>query len=410
MRRLIAVLVLMMTVAALAPGFGAFGSVAEAQQRPRTLLDLFRGNEPAQQQPQARQKPRNAAPSRSTRRTTAPRSSAPAASSAPAELVAGAGEDGAPVDKSETALKVLVVGDFIAGGMADGLEKAFEDVENVVIVERTNGSSGFVRDDFYDWTGEIKPIIEEVNPAVVVMLIGSNDRQAMRVDGRTEKVRTEAWDAEYVSRVHEFAKAVRETNTQLVWVGGPPFRFKSMSADILAFNEFYRQAAEQYGGHFVDIWDGFVDEDGNFVVQGSDINGRTVQLRNSDGINFTKDGRRKIAFYAERQIRQLLGDDAAPQLTSLAPESFSIMRLPPLQSETELVRFNPIRFDDPELDGGSALLGDINTPAPEAPNVLQAKSLRSRLVEDGVPPPSKPGRANAFDWDDGETGATGLAE
>lgn len=292
-----------------------------------------------------------------------------------------------------------MVGDFIAGGMADGLENAFSDVQNVKVVDKTNGSSGFVRDDFYDWPGEIKSIIAEVDPSIVVMLIGSNDRQAMRVDGRTEKVRSAAWEKEYVSRVNAFADAVKETGTALVWAGSPPFRFKSMSADILAFNEFYRAAAERVGGYFVDIWDGFVDADGNFIAKGSDVNGQTVQLRSSDGINFTRDGKRKLAFYVERQIRQLLGDAAAPQITSLAPDSFSTMRLPPLQSESEPVHLNPMKITDPELDGGAALLGDITAPVPEAPDdTLQGKSVRRRLVENGIPPPEQPGRANDFDW------------
>lgn len=371
-----------------ATGIGEFA--AQAQQKPRTLLDLLRGDDaPAQEaQPQ-----RSTTPRRTIRRSTTSSGSRRSTQQA----AAPAASEG-PVEKLETAQKILVVGDFIAGGLAEGLEKAFTDYANVEIVERTNGSSGFVRDDFYDWPGTIKPIIEEVNPTLVVVLIGSNDRQAMQVDGRAEQVRSDAWDREYLSRVNAFADAVRETNTPLIWVGGPPFRFKSMSADILVFNEFYRQAAERVGGHFVDVWDGFVDEEGNFIVNGSDINGQTVQLRNSDGINFTRDGRRKLAFYVERQIRQLLGDEASPLVTSLAPESYSVMRLPPLQSETDLVRFNPIRFSDPELDGGNALLGDINAPEPESPNVLQAKSLRNRLVEDGVPPPSKPGRADDFRW------------
>lgn len=303
------------------------------------------------------------------------------------------------VEKAENAQRILVVGDFIADGMSQGLVDAFADVANVVVQVKTNGSSGLVRDDFYNWPEAIVPMIEEVKPIFVVAMLGSNDRQAMRVEGRTEQVRSEAWQAEYISRVERFAQAVRDTNTRLIWVGSPPFKFRSMSADILAFNEFYKNAVESTDGYFVDIWDGFVDEQGNFITTGADINGQQVRLRSSDGINFTAAGKRKLAFYVERQLQQLLGDAASPLLTSLGNENAPLLQLPPLQTEAELERTNPISIEDPDLDGGNILLGDVTQQVSKpVENPLQAKSVRQRLIEEGLPPPSHPDRADNFIW------------
>ena len=392
------------------PGDGAVAGAAQAQEtgKPKSLIELLRGDRnpspsvtvirpPAERTSRVG---RSRAAPRAGARVRAPQPAAPAAAAPAVEAPA------APVEKLENARTILVVGDFIADGMAQGLSDAFSDVASVSVVSRANGSSGLVRDDFYNWPASIGGIIEETSPSIVVVLIGSNDRQAMKAGGRSVKVRTDPWNAEYVSRVEGFAKAIAATNTPLVWVGGPPFRFKGMSTDILAFNEIYRSATESVGGTFVDIWDGFVDANGAFSVRGSDINGRDTRLRASDGINFSKAGKRKLAFYAERQIRQMMGDVTSPQLT-LAPESFSTMRLPQFQSETEVVRFNPIRLDDPELDGGAALLGDVTEPEPEIfKNPLAAKSALNRLVEDGIPPPVQPGRANDFSWSQDDTAAT----
>jgi hypothetical protein len=392
------------TILVAIPSIGGTGQAHAQQREPRTLLELLRGDQGSK--PQIQEVPRQRSTNRVIRTRRAPstssrtivRRSKPAASTAAAPA-----PDSGPVEKLENARTILVVGDFIADGMAQGLKDAFADVAGIEVVSRANGSSGFVRDDFYDWPASIGPILEETKPVLVVVMIGSNDRQVMRVDGSTAKVRTDAWNREYVARITRFIEPIRASGARLIWVGGPPFRFKSMSADILAFNEFFRTATEAADGTFVDIWDGFVDADGAFILRGSDINGQDVRLRASDGINFTKEGKRKLAFYAERQIRQMLGDAASPLLTTLAPESFSTMRLPPLQPEAELVRFNPIRVDDPELDGGAALLGDITAPVPDAPNnPLQARSMRNRLVHDGVPPPAQTGRANDFSWPETE--------
>lgn len=294
----------------------------------------------------------------------------------------------------------MVVGDFVAEGTAEGLEEAFADVENVVIRSKTNGSSGLVRDDYYDWASEIGPILEAEKPALVVIQLGSNDRQVMRVDGSTQDVRSEPWTEEYKQRIDELLDAVSSASVSVVWVGTPPFRFKSMSADMLAFNGLYQTAVEARRGYFVDIWDGFVDEEGRFIQSGPDIKGQTVRLRNSDGINFTRAGKRKSAFYVERQLKLILGDDVAPLLTSLAPEGLPMLKLPPLQTESELIRTNPISMTDPDLDGGGALLGDMTdaiagTEVANA-NPLVARSVRQRLIEDGSAPPTQPGRAGNF--------------
>ncbi|MEM8540908.1 MAG: DUF459 domain-containing protein [Pseudomonadota bacterium] len=308
-------------------------------------------------------------------------------------------QNNAIVEKAENAQRILVVGDFIADGMSQGLTDAFSEVANIVVDVKTNGSSGLVRDDFYNWPQEVVPMIEALQPAFVVAMLGSNDRQAMRVNGRTVEVRSEAWQTEYISRVESFAKAVRGTNTRLIWVGSPPFRFSSMSADILAFNQYYKAAVESTDGYFVDIWDGFVDAEGNFITSGADINGQQVRLRSSDGINFTKAGKRKLAFYVEQQLKQLLGDAASPLLTSLGDDNVPLLQLPPLQTEAELERTNPISIQDPDLDGGNVLLGDVTQQASApASNPLQAKSVRQRLVEEGLPPPSQPDRADNFTW------------
>ena len=319
--------------------------------------------------------------------------------SSTARKSAPAAQNNEIVQKAENAQRILVVGDFIADGMSQGLTDAFAPVANIVVDVKTSGSSGLVRDDFYNWPQEVVPMIEKLKPTFVVAMLGSNDRQAMRVNGQTEQVRSEAWQTEYITRVETFAKAVRDTNTRLIWVGSPPFRFQSMSADILAFNQFYKAAVESTDGYFVDIWDGFVDEEGNFITSGADINGQQVRLRSSDGINFTTAGKRKLAFYVERQLKQLLGDAASPLLTSLGDDNVPMLQLPPLQTEAELESTNPISVEDPDLDGGNILLGDVTQQVSlPANNPLQAKSVRQRLVEEGLPPPSHPDRADNFVW------------
>jgi hypothetical protein len=171
----------------------------------------------------------------------------------------------------------------------------------------------------------------------------------------------------------------------------PSFKVSSMSADMLAFNDIYRSAAEEVGGEFIDIWDGFIDENGAFAVVGPDMNGQRVRLRGSDGINLTSAGKRKVAFYVERPLNKLLGNAAAPGLASLGPQTGPAIGLG-LLDPSEIDRTPPISLNDPALDGSGALFGGEQAGA-------KGKKLDipvEKLVRDGIVAPGRPGRADNF--------------
>ncbi|WP_235679073.1 DUF459 domain-containing protein [Aquibium microcysteis] len=356
------------------------GTPAYAQERPRTLFELlFRRDEPLFRRGERR---REAEPQRSQPRNVK-RVPRPDRATAPVQSAAVA------TGKQEDARVLLVVGDFLAAGLAEGLVTVYAEDPTVRVVDRSNGSSGFVRDDFYDWPARIGPIIEEEKPAAVVVMVGSNDRQAIRVAGSSEDVRTARWEAEYTTRASNFLAQITGRNVPVVWVGLPPFRFPKMSSDMIAFNDIQRGVTEAAGGVFVDIWDGFVDEAGSFVTNGPDINGQPVRLRAGDGINFTEAGKRKIAFYAEKPLARLLQTGPA----ALAPDAgIGEMFGPPIPGEAPIIQQTPpVSLLDPALDGGDELMG--RTVETRRTTVLTAAQ---KLVIQGLAPDPRPGRVDDF--------------
>ncbi len=357
---------------------------AGAQER-RSILDMLFGfgrrrqppvyedvpiYEPRQRQPQQqRQKPKKA------------RQKAKPAPVEPAPVV---------VEKLPDAKKVLVVGDFVAGSLGDGLKTAFETTPGIIIETRANGSSGLVRDDYFNWPENLPAYVAEVKPSVVIVSLGANERQQMSIDGEKEKFRTDRWLAEYTRRTGAFAALARSEKIPLLWVGMPPFQSTSMTADMVTLNGIFRNETEKVGGTFVDIWDGFVDEDGKFVMTGSDINGQQVRLRGSDGINMTKAGKRKLAFYVEKDIRKLLGDAAASTQDVPGAGGLKDLVVAAPTANEDIIQTQPISLDDPELDGASVLLGG------NAALTSNGKSPRDRLVEKGEIAEAPAGRVDDF--------------
>jgi len=361
---------------------GCLSDMAEAQERPRrNLFDMLFGtrepdypDQPVEQPPPRRKiQPR--------KRPTPP----------PRQPVAQP-ETPPPAEKLPDAKTILVVGDFLASGLATGLSDAFSTSPGVVVQGRGNVASGLVRQDYYNWPQQLPGMIDQLKPAMVVVMLGANDRQQMIGDGLNEKYGTDPWFLAYEERVQQFAKLVTSRHIPLLWVGLPSFGSDQLTASAVKLNQIFQSQTTSVGGEFIDIWDGFADQSGQFIVTGSDINGQQVRLRTADGVNLTAAGKRKLAFYLEKSARRILGDQASPDITRLDtnnPLPAQQANLPGAESE-KITRTQPISLSDPDLDGGSQLLGGAPAPAATAP------SPRDLLVEKGLMDPAPAGRVDDY--------------
>lgn len=388
-----------------------------AQQRPRSVIEMLFGSGIQDAQPQQRTvtprkvRPKKVRKTQQTRSQSASRarSSAAAASrggtrdtGTTAAKADNAGGD-APAVKADSAEKILVVGDFMADSLADGLSDLYADNGDVVVKSRINGSSGLVRQDFYDWTSALGPILEEEKPAVLAMMIGSNDRQSINDGSSTYALRSDPWTAEYDRRVAAIAKVAKDHGVPLVWVGMPSFKFSRMNEDMVFLNDLFRKDMTAANGQFVDVWDGFVDTDDDFTFSGPGVSGQDVRLRNADGITMTSDGADKLAFFAEKAIGRLLktpGKDADAALASTSgSSSLPGAQLPPLGSAASAKVAAPVGLADPSLDGGDTLLGGASVAG-----LALEPTPREKLVRDGESTGGVGGRADNFAWND-KTGA-----
>ncbi len=112
----------------------------------------------------------------------------------------------------------------------------------------------------------------------------------------------------------------------MVWVGEPPMKSETLSADITSLNEIFRDRVQRAGGVYVDIWPAFVGEDNRYAANGPDLEGQQARLRTSDGVHFTQAGARKAAHFADVEIKRLIeATTGAPSLpdavTPLGPEA-----------------------------------------------------------------------------------------
>ena len=226
---------------------------------------------------------------------------APAPDGAP-ELVKG----GAKQKRTGRRIRVYVFGDSLGDGMAYGLRTAFAGHNGVKIVRRSRASTGFVRQDFYNWNAALKDILGKEEMDIAVVMIGANDRQLMRgPDGRHKFGTPEFLDI-YTRRVDAFMKMFAGRGIAVYWLGMPVMRGPKHSAAMQVLNRIFEERAKANNITFVPAWKAFLGENGQYTTTGPDITGRISNIRAGDGVHFTRRGYRKLAALVERPILDFL--------------------------------------------------------------------------------------------------------
>ncbi|MBU1175948.1 MAG: DUF459 domain-containing protein [Alphaproteobacteria bacterium] len=277
MKRIVASLILALALDAvvLPPAWAQDETrIVVAQEKKRTLWDLLFGGEAE------------------TPKVEAPAASAPSVTTfAPPKP---------QVDKSETATRLAVLGDSLAVDLTNALERAHAEDPNIVVVNYSAESSGFVRDDYFDWNERIGELIDQNAFDIGVVIIGINDRQPIGEN----KPLTDGWKSAYSERLKHFLAQMRAAGKPVIWVGLPPMSQSSYSAAMTQISSLHRLAAFSAGAEFVDIYERFVDENGDYSSYGPDLSGQVVQMRKSNGIHFTRAGADKLAFYVDQALKR----------------------------------------------------------------------------------------------------------
>jgi hypothetical protein len=152
----------------------------------------------------------------------------------------------------------------------------------------------------------VRRIGETFRPDLFVLSIGLNDRQSI-VDGNGARTAWGApdWTDKYRSLVVELLTNAAASKAGVLLVGLPIVRDSAENADLQGKNKMFAEAVAKIGApnvQYVEPWrlkPAGVDA---FASYGPDRNGRTVQIRTSDGEHFTVAGEDLVAAYLYPRI------------------------------------------------------------------------------------------------------------
>ncbi|WP_456243048.1 SGNH/GDSL hydrolase family protein [Stappia albiluteola] len=213
--------------------------------------------------------------------------------------------------KDEDARTVLVVGDFLADGLNDGLVAAYAKTPSIKVDKLIFANNGLSDQPEPDYPTRVTQALQGRDISVVVIFTGAGDARDLVEGGATLEFKTPAWEEAYKRRIDKLAKAVRFQKRPLIWVSLPPTKGPQNRVNLVYLNELTKARVEAADGIFVDIWDVFMGEDGKYTSYGPDVEGTRRQLRPKSGVGFTWPGNRKVAFFCEREIARVIGPSGA---------------------------------------------------------------------------------------------------
>jgi uncharacterized protein len=216
---------------------------------------------------------------------------------------------------------------------------------------------------------------------------------------RNLEFHSDAWSEAYSRRIDETIAALKTSGVPVFWVGLPPLKGQKAAVDIPYLNDLYRSRADKAGIIYIDVWDGFVGEDGNYVQYGPDVEGQTRRLRTGDGAYFTQYGAKKLAHYVQREIQRWMSNRpvalAVPEepketradtkdTKETVPAAKSGPHARPLSGPAVALTAERA-VDSDDLAGGG------NRPPP-------GDAIAAKVLVQGEAVPAPAGRADDFTW------------
>jgi hypothetical protein len=198
-------------------------------------------------------------------------------------------------------VQLTVIGDSLADGIWAGLHRNLRREKRFRIKREAKVSSGLAA---FDWYSKAERLLAD-GVDVVVMMVGTNDGQAIRRPGQARiAYRSAGWRDEYAERVDALVNLFSSHGVYTVWIGLPMMRTDSMREQARLINNIFAEVLDgREKVRFFPTWELTSDDKGKYMAYAEiDDSGRQRMFRAKDGVHFTMQGYQYIA----RHVQQII--------------------------------------------------------------------------------------------------------
>lgn len=177
-------------------------------------------------------------------------------------------------------MRLWIGGDSLAGALGPSLGTMTAGTGVVQPQYDSRVGSGLISGDI-DWPEHAQSQMDELDPEVVVFMIGTNDAN----------VYSNNQQAEYAQKVTEMMHILVGSDREVYWVNAPVMRDNDLEANVKKVNEIQREVAATIPGvTYVDAHTLFADETGEYQSTLPDATGDDILMRAGDGIHLSGAG------------------------------------------------------------------------------------------------------------------------
>lgn len=228
-------------------------------------------------------------------------------------------------------LDVWIGGDSLAGSLGPSLGRMTADTGVVQPVFLSKVSSGLSTPEFWDWPEQGAKQMFEVNPEVVVFIIGANDTQIVTSDDAD-------WRPAYEQAVEETMTLFIGDGRTVYWIGSPILADDDAEA-VPRLNQVFQDVAARHPEVvYVDAYGLFSTTDGRYTPFVDAADGETILVRADDGVHFTPEGGDHLAeaVFAQLDSQCSLLAQAVPDAAKDVIEAEGSSRIPGTSRESDV--------------------------------------------------------------------------
>lgn len=217
---------------------------------------------------------------------------------------------------ADGSLTIGVFGDSMADGLWAALYRDLGDLDGVDVVKFSEVSTGLSRYDYVDIQAKSTRQLAERPVDVAIILFGTNDAQAIVIDGQIHPFGSEGWKAAYAQRVDNLVALMRSRGAEVYWVGLPRMKSSGFDGRMTIINDVVEARMTALGVPYFDTVALTSNEAGGYEAYLSDKDGRRRLMRAGDGIHMSMSGYLRMADPVADRLKADLGVAEAEAVTA----------------------------------------------------------------------------------------------
>lgn len=200
-------------------------------------------------------------------------------------------------------VSILLLGDMFTTPLKNGLARVVNfDETPFSFVEASNYNAHLLNFSAQDILKDVRSVLDKYKPTFVVITIGSADILKLQRELSNVSLFKSSWQETYEQKLNTLVKPLLERAIPFAIVGTLPYPAEGASYISKSINEIHKKTAEKYRMSFINIWNNFSNDFGEFSEMGFTSEGKVAKLRYNNTSSFTVDGENTLAYYVSKDL------------------------------------------------------------------------------------------------------------